>query len=570
MTPPETARVCDLILDYLKAEGVGAVFGIPGGPITPMFDALRGDARLRTIAARHEAGAAFMACGYARMTGGPGVCVLTTGPGATNALTGACAAKADGLPLVLLTAQAATIDFGKGALQDSTYDGIDTVAMFRPAVKLSLMPAHAGRVAAALRQAVRAAMTGRRGPVHVSLPTDLMKQQVARELIAPARYRSSAKTFDRAAVQEACLALLASRRPALFAGHGVDLAGAREELRQLAELLAAPVATTPKGKGAFDERSPLALGVFGLASSPRAEEYLLSGRVDALLVLGSSLHEMSTQGWDPRLQPKGPLIQADIEPATIGRNYPVDIPLVGDLKTTLVEMLHCLRRLRAQGSFPPRPAVETLGPMRAPADLGGAGGPVKPQRVIAELSKALPEDAVVCLDVGNHTLWALHYLEATGKSVFLNNWGSFAAMGYGVAGAIGAKLGAPGRPVVAVVGDGGFGMAGMEVSTAATYGIPVVWVVFNDARYNAVYHGQKLQYAGRTHGVEFRAMDVAAIAASLGARAFRVERADELQGALAAALACAGPAVVDVRIDAEEVPPILSRVRSLEVSFAAK
>ena len=435
------------------------------------------------------------------------------------------------------------------------------------------MPANAGRVAAAVRQALRVAMTGRKGPVHLSLPTDLMKQAVPAELLAPAKYRSTARPFDRAAVQEACLKLLGARRPAILAGHGVNLADAQRELRELSDLLAIPVATTPKGKGAFDERRPLALRVFGLASSPRAEAYLLAGEVDVLMVLGSSLHEMSTQGWDPRLQPSETLIQADIDPTIIGRNYPVDVPVVGDLKTVLQEMLFCLKRLLAQGDFggalAARPAFEP-GPACLPADLGGEGGPVKPQRVMSELSKAIPEDAVICLDVGNHTLWGLHYLEATGKNLFFNNWGSFAAMGYGIAGAIGAKLAAPRRPVVAVVGDGGFGMAGMEVSTAATYGIPVVWVVFNDARFNAVYHGQKLQYAGRTHGVEFKRMDIAAVARALGAEAFTVLRADQLGPALAEALACGGPAVVDVWIDAEVVPPIMSRVRSLEASFAAR
>lgn len=569
--------VSSLILQQLKEEGITTVFGIPGGPVTPLFDALYRDRSIQTVSTRHEAGAAFMACGYAAVTGRPGVCFLTTGPGATNALTAACAARADGLPLLLVTAQSATTDFGKGPLQDSSYDGIDTVAMFRPAVKLSLMPAHPSRVASAMRQALRVAMTGRKGPVHLSLPNDLMRQSAEDDPRWSRRYRPICRPFDRAAVREACLQLLAARRPAILAGHGVNLADARAELRELAEMLAVPVATTPKGKGAFDERNPLALRVFGLASSPRAERYLLSGEVDVLMVLGSSLHEMSTQGWDPRLQPKQAMIQVDLEPSVLARNYPVDVPVVGDIKAVLREMIFCLKRLTAHGEFGPLPdecerrrRAAELGPAHAAADMGHDDAPVKPQRLLHELSAVLPEDAVISLDVGNHTLWSLHYLQANGRNVFLNNWGSFAAMGYGIAGAIGAKIGAPQRPVIAIVGDGGFGMCGMEVSTAASYGYPVLWIVFNDARYNAVYHGQKLQYDGRTHGVEFRRMDVAAIARALGAEAFVVKRPRELRETFAAALRAKGPVVVDVWIDADEPPPLQSRVRSLEASFTSR
>ena len=575
--PPaeETLTCVGLLLEYLKGEGVRTVFGIPGGPITPLFDALHRDRSVRLVSTRHEAGAAFMALGYARVTGRLGVCLLTTGPGTTNALTGVAAAKADSLPVLALSAQVATAAFGKGSLQDSTYDRGDVVEMFRPFTKLSAMLANPANLGMLVRQALRAALTGRRGPVHLNVPTDFMRRRVALDLQRPDQYRPTCRTFDREAVKDAAARLLAARRPAVLAGHGVNLAGAAPELRELAELLSLPVATTPKGKGAFPEGHPLSLRVFGLASSPWSEEYLLSGGVDVLLVLGSSLHEISTQGWEARLKPSGSLIQQDVDPSVVARNYPVDVALVGDAKTTLRELVFHIRRLLERGEHPPRRVDGSLAALKArlpavhdPERMADLSTPLKPQRVMAELNASLPQDALVFVDSGNNTLWALHYLDAVGTRAFIHNWGEFGAMGFGVAASIGGKVGAPERPVVALVGDGSFGMNGMEVSTAVTYGIPVVWVVLNDARYNAVHHGQTLQYGGRTMGTEFARMDLVRVAEGLGAAGRRVTRPGELGPALAEALASGRPTVLDVWLDADEVPPIHSRVASLEKFFA--
>lgn len=572
---PAAGTCAGLLVELLKREGVDAVFGIPGGPITPVFDALYHDRSVRLVATRHEAGAAFMAAGYARLTGRLGVCLLTTGPGATNALTGVAAAKADSLPVLALSAQVATVAYGKGSLQDSTYDRGDTVEMFRPFTKLSAQLPDPRSLGMMFRQAARTAMAGRRGPVHLSLPTDLLKRPAPDDFQRPDQYRPPSRPFDRQAVKEAAAALRAARRPAVLAGHGVNLAGAQPELRELAELLSLPVATTPKGKGAFPEDHPLSLRVFGLASSPWSEEWLLERGTDLLLVVGSSLHEISTQGWERRLRPGGPLVQLDIDPAVVGRNYPVDIALVGDAKATLRELIFQLRRLDASGEFPrPGPGgglarLKAMLPrVHRPEAEASEASPLKPQRAMAELDAALPDDAVLFVDSGNNTLWALHHLTARGRRVFVHNWGEFGAMGFAAAGAVGGKLAAPGRPVVALVGDGSFGMNGMEVSTAATYGVPVVWVVLNDARYNAVHHGQTLQYAGRTFGTEFARMDLALVARGLGADGVSVERPGELGPALARALAAGRPAVLDVRVDPDEVPPIHSRVRSLEAFFA--
>ncbi len=572
--PPEGVTVSRLILEYLKQEGVKTVFGLPGGPLTPIYDALFHEPAIETVTARHEAGAAFMALGYARVSGRLGVCCVTTGPGATNALTGVAAAKADSLPVLALSAQVSTLTFGRGSVQDS-YDRLDIVEMFKSVTKMSAMLVHPHNLAMTLRQALRQALTGRRGPVHLNIPTDLMKKTVPCELQWPREYRPLARLFDREAVKEAAQALLAARKPAILAGHGVNLAGAQVELREIAELLSIPVATTPKGKGAFAETHPLALRVFGVASSPWAEGYLLADDVDVLFVVGSSLHESSTQGWEARLRPSRALLQLDIDPSVIGRNYPVAIPMVGEIKTTLRELLFELRRLLKHGEHPLSAErfdfarwKRGVSPVLDAKAMESDQAPIKPQRLMRELNAALPGDAVIFIDSGNNTLWATHYLDATGRNVFAHNWGEFGAMGYGVAAPIGGKAAAPERAVVGIVGDGAFAMLGMEVSTAVTYNIPVVWIVLNDSRLNAVYHGQKLQYEGRTIGCDFRRMDIAKIAEALGAVGLKVSDPREIGPAVKKALACGKPAVVDVYIDAEEVPPIHARIRSLDRFFA--
>lgn len=579
-TNPPAGRACtpvSTVLDHLHAEGVTHLFGVPGGPLTPVYDALYDDARFTLVTTRHEAGAAFMAAGYAAATGRLGVCLATTGPGTTNLVTGLAAAFSDSLPVLALTANVPALAFGKGSLQDSTDDRIDTVAMLRACTKASTMLADPRNTGSTLRRLLRAAMSGRRGPVHLNIPTDLMRRTVVLDLERPERYRGMPRPFDREAVKEAASALLAARRPAILAGSGVRLAGAEPELRELVRLLGAPAATTPKGKGVVSEMDPLALGVFGIASSPLAEAYLLDGGVDALLVLGSSLHEISTQGWDERLAPSGPLIQADIDPRVLGRNYRVDIALVGHLKTTLRELLFELRRRTASGEFP-EPAgagdfLEWRGGRSAFLDPGARVSdavPLKPQRLMAELEGCLPEDALVFMDSGNNTLWTLHHLRASGRSRFIHNWGEFGAMGFGVAAAIGAKAVLPDRPVVAVVGDGSMGMAGMELLTASTFEIPVVWVVLNDARYNTVHHGQTMQYAGRTIGTTFRRMDLAALAESLGVDGHYVDLPEEVAPAMRAALRSGRASLLDVRIDADEVPPVHSRIRALDRFFMEK
>ncbi|MDE2491727.1 MAG: thiamine pyrophosphate-binding protein, partial [Elusimicrobia bacterium] len=360
MTASRAKAAVHVLLDYLEAEGVEHVFGIPGGPIMPLYEAIYARGRIRPILTKHEEGAAFMADGYARVSGRIGVCCTTSGPGATNALTGLAVSRADSTPVLLLTAQTPTRQFGMGAFQESGPETIDLVGLFRSVTKWSTMVPHPDRIGTVARAALRLMTSGRPGPVHVSLPLDYAGRLVEEEAWAPARYRCAAETFDRRSVREAAARLLAARRPAILAGHGVNAARAWAPLRALAERLGVPVATSFKAKGALPEDHPLSLGVFGAAGPAAARDFLLSDETDLLLVVGSALGESSSCGFDPRLARKASFLQIDVEAAAIARNFPVDVALVGDARAVLVELLYEIeRRLaagwsRAPGAAPPR------------------------------------------------------------------------------------------------------------------------------------------------------------------------------------------------------------------------
>ncbi|HEX7009694.1 MAG TPA: thiamine pyrophosphate-binding protein, partial [Phycisphaeraceae bacterium] len=267
----ESLSAVQLLVRYLEGEGVEYIFGIPGGPLMPLYEAIFDNGRIRPIITKHEEGAAFMADGYARVRGGLGVCCATTGPGATNALTGVACARLDSIPLMVLTAQVAISAFGKGAAQESSVQGLDVVELYRSATKASLMLLSAAKTAETVQSLLRKALTGRPGPVHLNLPADLAKRKATPWSGRPPKeYRTQPLCFDRQAVKAACNLLIHARRPAILAGHGVYLSRAWQELIRLAQRLGIPVATTPKGKGVFPEDHVLSLGVLGFAGSPQA------------------------------------------------------------------------------------------------------------------------------------------------------------------------------------------------------------------------------------------------------------------------------------------------------------
>jgi acetolactate synthase-1/2/3 large subunit len=562
---PAECKAAEYLVEALADAGVRHIFGVIGGAVLPLFTATVGR-RAQIVMAKHEAGAAFMADGYARASGGLGACVATSGPGATNLMTGVASAYADSIPMVVLTGQVATKAFGKGALQESSCEGVDIVDVFKQVTRYSTLVFRADRLPAVWHKALRMAAGARPGPVHLSLPADVQEQAIEK----PARVTLAVhqtRTYDRAAIKQAALHLLRARRPAILAGHGALLSGAWDEIRAIAEMLEIPVATTPKGKGVFPEDHRLSLGPFGYSGSPLAQWYLLESGVDVLLAVGTSLSEWGTLGWDSRLQPSEALLHVDIDPYEIGKNYRVTVPVIGDAKSGLTELCYEIRRQqqrylhwrRGSGKLEPPPDRPRF--LNADA-MDSNAVPIKPQRLMRDLQEVLPRDTLVFVDGGANRSWAIHYWQSLYPRTFFCATG-MASMGFGVAAAIGGKFAAPDRVVLSITGDGGFLMNGMEVSTAVHHGRQVIWVVLNDGGYGIVYHALRLLRLPDV-ATRYPRVDCAKVAEGLGAQAFRIREPGEINRELIGRILESGrPTLLDVEIDSDEVAPFGGRLETL-------
>jgi acetolactate synthase-1/2/3 large subunit len=561
-----SAALCvgDVLVRHLRQAGARYLFGVPGGAITPLYEAVTGESGITPILTKSESGAAFMADGYARVRRTLGVCCTTSGPGATNALTAIACSRADSVPVLLLSGQVALGAFGRGAIQDSSPHGVDVVRLFEPVTKLSALLPNSASAATIIRAAIRAAVSGRPGPAHLSLPPEVMRQALPGESTPLEYHVARARTCDPAAIEQAALSLGTATRPAILAGYGVSAAAAWDELRGLAEATSIPVATTPRAKGVFPEDHPLSLGVFGFGGHPQAEAYLCGG-VDVLLVVGSSLSELQTNGWDPRLQPRTCLIQIDIDPTELGKNYPVGIGVVGDARLALAQLHGAFRQswfARGESRSAAVRAHKRLFPRCLEAEkCHDESTPLKPQRLVHGMRRVLPDDTLCFVDIGNAMLWFPHYFEMRRPASYAINFG-LGCMGYAVAAAVGGKLAAPERPVVALAGDGAFAMQGMEIHTAVEHNLPITWVILNDGGFGMVDHGETMLVGKQVSPARYReAIDVVTVAQGLGAVAYRVSSPAQFEEALSAALACGRPCVIDARIDRTEVPPML-RVRA--------
>ena len=563
-------RTVDVFLRYLKAEKVDCVFGIVGGLLYPLFDAVELDPSMTLIMTKHEQGAAFMADGYARVGRRLGVCAGTSGPGATNLMTGVACAFADGVPLLVITGQAATHALGKGAAQEMAREDIDIVAMFRPVTKYSAMVTHAQAMPHHVRRALRAALTGRPGPVHLNVPVDLWEQELpATDWFRPESYRPETHTFDRHAVQRTSELLLAAKNPVFLVGSGVAIANAETHVLELASLVGARVATTPKAKGVFPEDHPLSLGVLGNAGHREARELVLGDTIDVLFTVGASLSETSTFNWSPRLAPSQALVQLDIDADRIGRNYPVDVSLVGDAQTILVELLYHVHRGIREGGEPAaqwdRWAPLTRGHARydSPEQRTSAQRPLTPQRWRVELQASLPSNAVVFSDIGGHMLFNIHDLCIGQGQRFIINMG-FGSMGHGLLAPIGAAMsGYPGT-MVAIAGDGCFTMHGLDLLTAVDHSTKVIWIIENNNMHGITWHCSRLLSGRPLEAARARSsIEVASIARAMGVQAHVVDAPDQLRPAFESALRHSGPSVIEVRVDPEVPPPLGERAKSL-------
>jgi acetolactate synthase-1/2/3 large subunit len=529
-TPPRT--VADALVRRLRDHGVRHVFGYPGGQLTPLYDALYRDGGIRHFLARHEQAAAFMADGYARATGRPGVCLAVCGPGVFNAATPLATAFTDSVPLLLVSGQIPTK--GRG-LRSGYYHENDQQAACATLTKWAARVEALEDVVAALDDAFAELTTGRPGPVLLEVPLDVLRAELPPATwppLSPAPEPLAPSPSEVAALVEA---VLGWRRPLLLAGGGVLSAGASSELVQLAQRRGAPVFHTAMGKSAVPADHPLAAGLpWRRATSDLSNmaPYFspLLGEADGLLAVGCRFSQLATGGWTIPL-PKS-IAQIDIDPAEIGRHYPASPGVRADARLALQALLDALPPQSRAPWARPRPPAE---PWRLPGiDL------------IGPLRRALPRDAIVAADITRLAYVMLPEFPVYQPRTFLHPAG-FVAMGYGLPAALGAKAAFPERSVVAIVGDGCFQMSGMELATAVQERLPVVTVLVNDGSLTLIKAIQERRYESRFLGVDLLNPDFGTFARAFGVAYWRADDDTTFEAALRAALAAEAPALIEVR-----------------------
>jgi thiamine pyrophosphate-dependent acetolactate synthase large subunit-like protein len=555
------------VVELLKAEQVRYIFGIVGATFLDVLDALYDDRSVEYINVRHEQAAAFMADGLGRVTGSPGVCLVTSGPGATNLLTGVAAAYVAHSPVVVLVGGVSLEHYQKDAFQD-----FDLVRMFRPVTKLAVQVPRADRIPELLRSALRAAMTGRRGPVLVEIPRDVLNGQVLRAAVTdPATYRViHPQPPHPDAIREAARLLRRSERPLLLVGGGVTWAEANQLVVRLSEQYAIPMITAYGRNDAVPNAHPLYIGPLGRAGAPEAAA--ACRRADLLLAIGSRLAQFTTHFDDRSIKPDTAIVQVDIDSRDIGRYYPVALGIQADAREACSALLDAL----AHDDHPPaRPewrreaeALRTERQARLAKEAGLDAEPMKPQRVYAELRRALPSEAIVTLDAGAAPAYGYDRLHFAQPRTFLTPL-DLGGLGFAFPAALGAKLGRPEAPVLAIHGDGGFLMNAQELETAVRHRINVVTLVMNNNCWGSEKAYQKHFYRERYIGCDIGNPRYDHYARLFGAEGYYVEHPDQVGDALKAAFAAGKPAIIEIPIDPDEFPTPVQAVRRQDAASRA-
>ncbi len=554
-------RLPHIILEEILSEGVGFIFGVTGKGISPLIDGILDYSGLEFIGARHESGASLMAYGYAQSSGRLGVCCGTTAGGVTNLATGVATAYMNSVPMLVITGQSSSGEYGKGAFQESTGLGqsIHAVDFFKAITKESFALSTPHLAGEAIRYAIKSAWNGRKGPVHISIPFDYFLS--SSDWIRPDRVTTIFRegiTGVNGGIVRAVDLIRESRRPVFLAGWGAVLSGAQQGIVEIASRLGVPVATTPQGKGAIPGHHPLSLGVMGVAGHECTKEYIFE-KSDLLLAVGTNFDEFTSLNWNQGFL-NNKIIQIDIDNREVGKNYPVDMGLVGDAKTIINSLLTEIhgRGMKEKPSAKMAKEFIASGQKYAnPKLMDDPSSPVKPQRLMKAVGDYTPDNTLFLADSGAHWAWATHYLKVGENGGFFPTIG-LAAMGASLCAAIGVKVSKPQHPVVCICGDGAFLMNGNEVSTAAQYNIPVIWIVLNDARYNLPATSLRKMF-NREIGVALPQTNFARLAQVYGARGYRTDDPGQLETIINKAIKSNKPTVIDVAIDPDEIPPVGQR-----------
>ncbi len=544
------------IVECLKHEGVKTAFGYPGGTIMPFYDELFNQTDVRHVLARHEQGAAHAAEGFARAAGEVGVCVSTSGPGATNLITGLVDAYCDSVPIVALSGQVATKLIGNDAFQEA-----DMFGLTMPMVKHNYKIMSAKDIPKVFKSAFHIARTGRPGPVHIDIPKDVQTTEVDFDYPKEISLRGYNPNLEGHPVQikKAVEMLLNAQRPLLLLGGGVVIANASQEASRLAESLFLPVATTLMAKGAFDERHPLALGMVGMHGR-KAANYAIEN-ADLILAIGTRFSDRVT-GDVKTFAQSAKIIHVDLDASEIGKNARADLPIVGDAKKILAAMLAVLEQMNRLKKTAKTEWAAKMEQLRQACDcnLDYHETPIKPQKAIFELQKFLGEKSIVVTEVGQNQMFAAHFLRISGPRKFITS-GGLGTMGFGLPASIGAKAAKPGHTVYDVAGDGSLMMTCQELGTSVSANLPVTVVLLNNNWLGMVKQWQKLFMEKRyshTHLGDYT--DFVKLAEAFGARGEKVTTPGEIAQALKTAQKSETAYVIDIRTDAEEdvlpmVPP---------------
>ncbi len=541
------------LIDSLKRHGVEHIFGYPGGAILPIYDELyRAEAAggIQHILVRHEQGAAHAADGYARATGKVGVCFATSGPGATNLVTGIATAHMDSIPMVVVTGQVPLAAIGTDAFQETDIYGITL-----PIVKHSYVVRNPKDMARIVAEAFYIASTGRPGPVLIDVPKDVSLQEIDYVAVEPGAvklpgYRPTVKGNPRK-IAQALQLISDSRRPLLYVGGGAIAAGAHAEIKQLAELFSIPVTTTLMGKGAFDENHPLALGMLGMHGTAYANFSV--SECDLLICVGARFDDRVTGKLD-EFASRAKVIHIDIDPAEVGKNRTPEVPIVGDVRLVLIDLL---RRCQKAGEcVAPNQTQEWLNRINRwredyPLVVPHHADSMSPQEVIVELARQAPQ-AYYTTDVGQHQMWSAQFLK-NGPRRWISSAG-LGTMGYGLPSAMGAKMALPNEEVICISGDSSFQMNLQELGTLSQYGINVKTVIINNGWQGMVRQWQQAFFGERysSSNMEAASPDFELLASAYGIKGMVIRSRDQLQDAIAQMLAHNGPVLVDARVTRDE------------------
>ena len=540
----------EAIIESLKNMGVNTIFGYPGGQTIPFYDMLY-DSDMDHILVRHEQCAAHAADGYARASGKVGVCLATSGPGATNLVTGIATAYMDSSPIVAITGQVPTHLIGNDAFQEA-----DIIGITMPITKHSYQPKDPDLIPSMIKSSFEIASSGRPGPILIDVPKEVQEGELTKfddSLISTPGYNPNTKGNIRQ-IKKARDLIKQSKRPMIIAGAGVIISNACCELKKLADTIEAPVMTSLLGKGAIDETDDLALGMLGMHGRKVSNDYI--NESDLLIAVGIRFSDRTTGRLDS-FAPDTKVIHIDIDPAEIGKNVDVDLPIVGDARNVLSSLNKLLKDYEVSNDVKSwanmiREKKQELLPRVTYDDV-----PLKPQTVIKEISEVLTPESILTTDVGQNQMWAAHFYNTQKPRKFISS-GGLGTMGFGFPSAIGAKVACPDDPVVSINGDGGFLMVCQELATVHEYDIPVIAVVLENRTLGMVYQWQSLLYDERhSQTLLGNSPDFVKLAESFGVNGVRITKPGETKEALSNAIKDNEPVLLNVVIDSEEALPML-------------